>query len=58
MWVLELRDSKTCGKFQVEIRNRLSVLEDEQELDIAAFNKVLMVASDKILGYEKNKKEE
>ena len=34
------------------------MLEDEQELDIAAFNKVLMDASDKVLGYKKNKKEE
>ena len=38
-------------------RNRFSVLEDEQELDIAAF-KVLMDASDKVLGYNKNKMEE
>ena len=38
-------------------RNHFSVLEDEQELDIAAF-KVLMDASDKVLGYNKNKMEE
>ena len=52
--VSKFRDSKTCG----EIRNRFSVLEDEQELDIAAFYKILMDASDKVLGYKKNKKEE
>ena len=34
------------------------MLKDEQELDIVAFDKVLMVASDKVLGYKKNKKEE
>ena len=56
--VSKFRDSETCGKSQVEIRNRFSVLEDEQELDIVAFNKVLMAASDKVLGYKKNKKEE
>ena len=56
--VSKFRDSETCGKFQIEIRNRFSVLEDEQELDIAVFNKVLMDASDKVLGNKKNKKEE
>ena len=56
--VSKFTDSETGGKFEVEIRNRFSVLEDEQELDIAAFNKVLMDASDKVLGYKKNKKEE
>ena len=54
----KFRDSETCGKFQVEKRNRFTVLEDEQELDIAAFNKVLTDASDKVLGYKKYKKEE
>ena len=38
-------------------RNHFSVLEDEQELDITAF-RVLMDASDKVLGYKKNKMEE
>ena len=51
-------DSETCGKFQVEMINRLSVLQDEQELYIAVFNKVRMDASDKVLGYKKNIKEE
>ena len=53
----KFRDSETCGKFQVELRNRFSVLEDKQDLHIAAFNRVLMDASDKILGYKKNKEE-
>ena len=54
----KFRDSETCGKFQVEMINRLSVLQDEQELYIAVFNKVRMDASDKVLGYKKNIKEE
>ena len=53
----KLRDSETCGKLPVEIRKRFSVLEGEQELDIAAFNEALMDASDKVLGYKKNKKD-
>ena len=54
----KFRDSETCGKFKVEIRNRFSALEEEQELDITAFKKILMDASEKVLGYKKNKKEE
>ena len=34
------------------------MLQDEQELDIAAFNKVLIDTSEKVLGFKKNKKEE
>ena len=56
--VSKFRDSETCGKFKVEIRNRFSALEEEQELDITAFKKILMDASEKVLGYKKNKKEE
>ena len=53
----KFRDSETCGKFQVELRNCFSVLEDKQDLHIAAFKRVLMDASDKILEYKKNKEE-
>ena len=49
MWKISSRNKKPLCN---------SVLEDEQELDIVAFNKVLMAASDKVLGYKKNKKEE
>ena len=48
--VSKFRDSETCGKFHIEIRNRFSVLEDQQELDI-------MGASGNVLGYKKNRKE-
>ena len=33
------------------------MLEEGQKLEIATFNKVLMDANDKVLGYKKNKEE-
>lgn len=43
--------------FELEVKNRFSVLQDEQELTIDTFNHAMHQSGMKVLGYNKKKRE-
>ena len=54
----KLKEPAVKKMFQLELRNRFSILQDEQELDIDNFNQALLHTSDNILGPKRKRKEE
>ena len=55
--IAKLRNPDVEKAFNLEVKNRVSTLQDEQELNIDSFNQALKEASRKILGYRRKKKE-
>ena len=49
----KLRNPDVKKTFKLEVKNRFSILQDEQELKIDSFNQALTEASKKILGYRR-----
>ena len=45
-------------RFKQDLRNKFSVLEKQQELNIEAFNEMVLETGEKILGPKRKKKEE
>ena len=54
----KLNNSNTDKAFNLELKNRFHVLQEEQEMNIDSFNQVLTETSKSQLGYRKNRKEE
>ena len=52
----KLKNSNTEKAFTLELKNRLHILQEEQEMDIDSFNQVLTETSKSLLGYRKNGK--
>jgi hypothetical protein len=53
-----LKNTNTRKYFQLDLQNRLRILQEEQELTIDSFNQVLTETSKKGLGYRRKQKEE
>ena len=56
--IVKLRNPDVEKAFNLEVKNRVSTLQDEQELNIDSFNQALKEACRKILGYRRKKKED
>ena len=56
--VARLTDPDIKQKFNIALKNSYSVLQNETEMTIRAFNQVIQEAGDIILGYQKTHKEE
>ena len=54
----KLKNPNTEKAFQLDLKNRFRILQEEQELNIDSFNQALMETSKKLLGYRRKKKEE
>ena len=54
----KLKNPNTEKAFQLDLKNRFRILQEEQELNIDSFNQVLMETNKKLLGYRRKKKEE
>ena len=54
----KLRDLDVEKAFKIEVRNRFSILQDEQELTIESFNQVLTEVIKKVLDYGKKRKKD
>ena len=52
----KLKNSNTEKAFELELKNRFHVLQEEQEMNIDSFNQVLTETSKSILGCRKNGK--
>ena len=52
----KLRNPDLEKAFKREVKNRFSILQDEQELNTDSFNQALTEASKKILSYRRKKK--
>ena len=53
-----MKNTNTRKYFQLDLQNRLRILQEEQELTIDSFNQVLTETSKKGLGYRRKQKEE
>ena len=53
-----LKNDEAKTAFRLELRNRFSVLEEEQEINIAIFNQAIREAGVKVLGYKTKKRKE
>lgn len=56
--VSKLKDSGIKKAYQIEVTNRFSILQSEQELDIGQFNEALIKSGKKTMMPRKKKKEE
>ena len=56
--VARLTDPDIKQKFNIALKNSYSVLQNETEMTIHAFNQVIQEAGDTIFGYQKTQKEE
>ena len=56
--VAKLKDPLVKRSFQIELRNRFNLLNDQQELDIDRFNQEVLGAGKKVLGTARRKKEQ
>ena len=54
----KLKNPNTENAFQLDLKNRFCILQEEQELNIDSSNQALMETSKKLLGYRRKKKEE
>ena len=54
----KLRDVQTTQSFRRELKNRLQIFGEEQEMNINSFNQIFKEAGEKVLGFRKKKKEE
>ena len=54
----KLRDVQTKQSFRRELKNRLQIFGEEQEMNINSFNQIFKEAGEKVLGFRKKKKEE
>ena len=53
----KLRNPDVEKAFKLEVKNRFSILQDEQELNTDSFNQALTEAIKKILGYRRKNKD-
>ena len=53
-----LKDAGTKQVFKQELKNRVQVLGEKQEMNTDTFNQAFREAGEKVLGYKKKKKEE
>lgn len=54
----KLRNRNVEKAFKIEVNNRFSILQDDQELNVHSFNQVLTGVSKKFLGYNKRRKKD
>ncbi|PVD27885.1 hypothetical protein C0Q70_10460 [Pomacea canaliculata] len=54
----KLKDPATKRAFAMEVKNRFQALGDQQEMTIDNFNRVLQETGEKILSFQRNKKEQ
>ena len=57
MNVAKLKDPDVRKSFQTQVKNRFTVLQNQQELDLYNFNKALLEAGEKWLGPRRRRKE-
>ena len=56
--ISKLKDPRTKRAFQLEIRNRFSLLMEQDEVQLECFNDILLETGKELLGQRKRKKEE
>ncbi len=56
--ILKLRDQGVRKAFQIEVKNRFAVLQEQEEIELHKFNEVLLETGKQLLGLRKRKKEE
>lgn len=56
--VENLRNRNVEKAFKIEVKNRFSILQDDQVLNVHSFNQVLTEVSKKFLGYNKRRKKD